>query len=546
MPDNGHFDTVPGLIPGGGHPIPDLLGRPDVLLHRGRFSLLNTGLTPAEATEQDLLFVKDVLDKAGIDHLLIRGNDARPVLAINRRDRKVLATALGAAMADEPFYATITRKKADTKGRKGKKSRSTQLVADGALDGIGSARLVHLFRPRVELHGGLTYGRRESVVVQLWKFSRHRITAPVDNTLTRREINPGEVSRTTVVRHGRTWSTLTDMFEPRMEDIDFPIDLVFSWVDGSSLEWQRVRAKKMAAYVVGEGDDSEARFRQLDELKYALRSVNLFAPWVRRIYIVTDSPRPSWLAEQDRVTIVPNTEFFSDTSVLPIHNSMAVESQLQHIPGISEHFIYSNDDMFFGRPVGPDMFFTAGGVSSFIQSVLRVGVGGSRPDRSGFENSARVNRELLRRRFGAVIVRHLEHAPTPVRKSVLLEMEAEFAEDFARTRASVFRAMTDISVTNSLYHYYALRTGRAYLNTSAKVSYIDTTARAGLVAMNDLLGDRDQDFFCLNDGSFPEVTAEHRAEAVRSFLDRYYPIAAPWELPESETAAGSTDLADGS
>jgi len=541
MPDNGLIDTgvidaVPGLIPGAGRPVPDLLGRSDVVLHRGRFSLLDTGLTPAEAMVEDLLFVKDALDAAGIAYLLIRGNDARPVLAISRKDRKALDAALTDAMADEPFYAKVTGKK---------KSGNTQLVSDGALSASGSARIIRLFRPRVELRGGLTYGVREAVCLQLWKFSRNRITAPVDNVLTRRELSPGEVGRTTVERYGRTWPTLTDMFTPVMEDIQFDIDLVFSWVDGSSLDWQRARAKKMAAYVVGEGDDSEARFRQLDELKYALRSVNLFAPWVRKIYIVTDSPRPEWLLDQDRVTIVRNAEFFSDTSVLPIHNSMAVESQLQHIPGISEHFIYSNDDMFFGRPVGPEMFYTAGGVSSFIQSVLRVGVGGSRAERSGFENSARVNRELLRKRFGAVIVRHLEHAPTPVRKSVLLEMEKEFADDFARTRASAFRSMTDISVTNSLYHYYALRTGRAYLNTTAKVSYVDTTARAGLTAMNDLLKKRDQDFFCLNDGSFPEVTAEHRAEAVRSFLDRYFPIPAPWEAPESGDRSDSADMAGG-
>ena len=66
-------------------------------------------------------------------------------------------------------------------------------------------------------------------------------------------------------------------------------------------EFVRERAKRMQSYVVGEGDDSEARFRQIDELKYALRSVHLFAPWVRRIFIATDSPAPAWLAEHPKV-----------------------------------------------------------------------------------------------------------------------------------------------------------------------------------------------------------------------------------------------------
>ncbi len=89
--------------------------------------------------------------------------------------------------------------------------------------------------------------------------------------------------------------------------------MVFSWVDGSSDEFVRERAKRMQSYVVGEGDDSEARYRQIDELKYALRSVYMFAPWVRRIFIATDSPAPSWLAKHPKVTIVRSEEMFADT-----------------------------------------------------------------------------------------------------------------------------------------------------------------------------------------------------------------------------------------
>ena len=138
------------------------------------------------------------------------------------------------------------------------------------------------------------------------------------------------------------------------------VDLVFSWVDGSSSDFQRQRAAQMAEYVVGEGDDGPARYRHVDELRYALRSVHMYAPWVRRIFIATDSPAPSWLLEHPKVTIVRSEEFFADPSVLPTHNSHAVEAQLHRIPGLAEHFLYSNDDMFFGRLVEPELFFTAG------------------------------------------------------------------------------------------------------------------------------------------------------------------------------------------
>jgi hypothetical protein len=168
-------------------------------------------------------------------------------------------------------------------------------------------------------------------------------------------------------------------------------------------------------------------------------------------------------------------------------------------------------------------------VSRFIEADTRIGLGDPEASRSGFENAARVNRALLQGRFGRTIARHLEHAPAPLRRSVLEELEAEFPAEFARTASSRFRSATDVSVTNSLYHYYALMTGRAVPQESMRVKYVDTTMRAGVAELGALLRRRDHDFFCLNDGSFPELTPDERAEAVRSFLEDYLPIAAPWE-----------------
>ena len=66
---------------------------------------------------------------------------------------------------------------------------------------------------------------------------------------------------------------------------------------GNNREYQRYRNSFLENAVLGEGDDADARFRQIDELRYALRSVYMFAPWIRRIFICTDSPLPDWLDE---------------------------------------------------------------------------------------------------------------------------------------------------------------------------------------------------------------------------------------------------------
>lgn len=483
-----------------------------------RYAIPITTTTPQQATREDLLFLRGLLDAARIDYLLVRDDSARPVLAVDWADRRTLREALASGCSDQPFYS----KAVGSRGR-------PLLVADGRLSRRGKDRVFRLFRPRVELTSGLRYGASHGVQIELWSRTDDEVVLPRPNALTRTTVLQDEVRRTTVERYGLLWPTYEGMFDTQPSDIPFEIDLVFSWVDGSSKSYQAERARLMQNYVVGEGDDSEARYRQIDELKYALRSVHMYAPWVRRIFVATDSPRPDWLADDPRVTFMPSEEFFADLSALPTHNSQAVESQLHHIPGLSEHFLYSNDDMFFGRPVSPHTFFSPGGVSKFIEADTRIGLGRNHTERSGFENAARVNRALLQERFGVTITRHLEHTPVPLRKSVMSEMEQTFDREFAATAASPFRAVHNISVTNSLYHYYTLLTGRSVLQTTAKVEYVDTTAAAGLRELDKILAKRKLDLFCLNDGSAPEVDLEVRTAKVTQFLERYYPIPAPWE-----------------
>ncbi len=494
---------------------PRLTARPDITVRKGRFTLINDDTTPTDATTADLVAIHDALTAAHIEHLLVRRDDDRPVIAVDRSTAPEVEAALVAAFAREPFYA---------------RASSELLVADGALREKASSRVVRLYRPRASRTGRLRYGAAGGVRLEYWDFGTDTITAPAENALMRRMLPRAEAIDATVELHGRTWATLGGMFDTLATDITFDIDLVFSWVDGTSSEFQRARAQRMKTYVVGEGDDSEARYRQIDELKYALRSVYLYAPWIRRIFIVTDSPAPVWLADHPGVTIVRSEEFFTDQGALPTHNSHAVESQLHNIRGLSEHFLYSNDDMFFGRPVRPEMFFSPGGITKFIEATTRIGLGEPNAARSGFENAARVNRELLRHRFGRVTTRHLEHAATPLRRSIMAELEQTFPDDFARTARSAFRSATDISVTNSLYHYYALMTGRAVVQSEASVLYIETTLAKAEGQMERLLKGRDVDFFCLNDGSLPEISVAKRTRNVQRFLERYFSVAAPWEV----------------
>jgi hypothetical protein len=495
----------------------------NIVTRRGKIARIESSLTPHEAQIEDLIFLRKLLKRANIPFLLIRNHKNRPVLVIDVDLRSTVEHELATVCAEEPMYA----KTIDTPGL------SPVLVAQGRLSPVADARIVRLYRRRIA-PGGFRYGPRFGVELQFWAFEDTVVRCPVENSLTRRVIPLAEIKQATTKLYGYKWPTIAGMFTPHASDVTFEIDMVFSWVDGSDHEFRARRAAQMSQHVVGEGDEAEARIRQIDELKYALRSVNMFAPWVRRIFIATDSRLPVWLADHPKITIVRAEEHFSDPVALPTYNSHAVESRLHHIPELAEHFLYSNDDMFFGRPLKASMFFSPGGVTKFIEAKTRIGLGVNDEARSGFENAARVNRQLIFERFGQVITRHLEHTAVPLRKSVLTEMEREFPAEFARTQASAFRASTDISVTNSFYHYYALMTGRAVQQEKAKVLYVNTTTREGLGLLPELRKKRGYHFFCLNDSSFPEVSAAERAELVTDFLERYFPIPAPWEKVASD------------
>lgn len=139
------------------------------------------------------------------------------------------------------------------------------------------------------------------------------------------------------------------------------IDIVYLWVDGNDPAW---RAKRNAFIGETEATSSvncEGRYANNDELKYSLRSIERHAPWIRKIFIVTDNQTPEWLdTSNPRIEIVDHTVIMPEES-LPCFNSGLLEHYLYRIPGLAERFLYSNDDMFLNRDVEVNDFFTSDG-----------------------------------------------------------------------------------------------------------------------------------------------------------------------------------------
>jgi len=229
------------------------------------------------------------------------------------------------------------------------------------------------------------------------------------------------------------------------------IDLVYLWVDGSDEQWL---AKKNAALakITGELAASSAtanRWADHDELKYSLRSVEKFVPWINHIFIVTDGQTPKWLnTTNPKITIVDHKEIIPE-KYLPTFNSSCIELFLHKIPNLSEHFLYSNDDSFFGKPLLPSFFFDENG-----NPIVQIK---ERNQRNKFKKpSDKAVKNRLWQRFmhntlffvyqktGKKYNVTNPHAIEPMRKSYFEEIYETYEDEFLATSATTFRGNDNI------------------------------------------------------------------------------------------------------
>ncbi|MDD6478254.1 MAG: stealth family protein [Oscillospiraceae bacterium] len=143
-----------------------------------------------------------------------------------------------------------------------------------------------------------------------------------------------------------------------MFDKNKPIDFIITWVDPSDTAWQKEKAVYDGSTVTAA--NSEVRYRDWDNLQYWFRAVEKYAPWVNKIHFVTWGHTPLWLdTENPKLNIVNHKDFIPE-EYLPTFSSHTIELNLHKIEGLSEQFVYFNDDIFLNKPVSPEDFFKGG------------------------------------------------------------------------------------------------------------------------------------------------------------------------------------------
>ncbi|MCL4488717.1 MAG: stealth conserved region 3 domain-containing protein [Chloroflexi bacterium] len=331
------------------------------------------------------------------------------------------------------------------------------------------------------------------------------------------------------------------VLQPRRTDSeDEAIDVVYTWVDSSAPSFQAAVRRFASAGPVEPGPDAAGlhHFRDNGELRLSIRSLFAFAPWVRRVHILTNGQVPGWLdGSHPRVHLVTHAQVFPDPKDLPTFNSNAIEMYLHRIPGLARRFVYFNDDVFLGRRVrASDFFLPGGGQKIFLQdTVLPCDIRrGSARDRACAHTQAVLNSLWGKPPAPRLLPAHL---PQAYDRDKLFHLESILQSEFSRTASHRFRSADDLVL--SVLYGYALSQGAAekrrnqieiLASPSAQYSFLmlENKPLWAIRAFADILRRRPK-FFCINDDTEDGLVGHLLLLGMLAVLQMVVPNRAPAE-----------------
>ena len=295
------------------------------------------------------------------------------------------------------------------------------------------------------------------------------------------------------------------------------IDLVYLWVDGSDRKWLKKKQGFLDKKI-----NTVGRYQNNEELKYSLRSIEKHIPWVRKIFIVTDNQTPSFLdTNHSKIQIIDHSEIIPN-EYLPSFNSSVIEYFMYKIPGLSEFFLYSNDDMFINADLTPSFFFRNG------LPIIRIKKNPYIKLKIQFKRALNLNVNnyrlaienaytIFKKKFNAFYPFTPHHNIDAYLKSNIKTLvEDVFPEELNKSFLNRFRQQNDIQ--RILISYYSIFKKRGVMiianrKESCRIKVHKTNYQKYIDKYNPKL-------FCLNDS---EHATDDDRKHVEPFLKKLYP-----------------------
>jgi hypothetical protein len=311
----------------------------------------------------------------------------------------------------------------------------------------------------------------------------------------------------------------------------YPVDVVYTWVDDQDPEFLASLNSHLPPGRRNRTTTSAARFKSHDELKYSLRSLHAYAPWVNRIFIVTNGQRPAWALANPKLQFIHHEQIL-EPDYLPTFNSHVIGSALHKIPGLSERYIYFNDDVLLLRPLDITRAFSVAGKSYAYITQDRLAAGAATDFETATEWAGKTARDLIEGHWGHLFDRRFSHMFHAQRRSVAETCESLFPEAYDAMRRNKFRQMNDVLCCSFLHHYAGYLSGETLFRTERGhyISVRSKTAPGEFSRLLEAQGEPDGlNVMCLNDYEPAGGGLSNYEETLSRFLDAYYPSPSPYE-----------------
>lgn len=336
------------------------------------------------------------------------------------------------------------------------------------------------------------------------------------------------------------------------------IDFVVLWLDSNDPKWQKDYAE-YSPQSKSESGKGSVRFRDHDTFKYWFRAVENYAPWVHKVFLVTNGKFPDWINKNcSKLVLVEHADYIPK-QLLPTFNSSVIEVFLNRIQGLSEHFVYFNDDFYLNSPVKPEYYFKNGlPCDNNKETCFNVPIY-TKEDRFGICHSmltciglvnGHFNRwetvlQSPKRWFGVhlglkgILMSCLlakqrlfigftnYHIEQAFLKSILDEVWMEEGT-FISEKCTRFR--TDISATQYLFRYWQFASNKFYPQRKRRAFFF-LNKKEVIKDIEKTMMDNKCISFCLNDSAFcSDDDYEYLKEQLPLLFERKFPNKSSFEI----------------
>lgn len=307
------------------------------------------------------------------------------------------------------------------------------------------------------------------------------------------------------------------------------IDFVLPWVNGDDLEWQK--SKNMHANSKIIEHNLSTRHRDMNSLKYVLRSIEKNCPWYNKIHLITCGHYPDWLdINHPKINLVTHEELYYNKAHLPVFSSSSIEMNLPNLQNIAEQFVYLNDDTIIFNKVDVERFFRDGKPVDFLSHgwLPRNKIFASLRGMDTWAYSIKNNLRLINQKFSPlkfkkdnlyhssynakiklsnfllqniyrefIWLEHWHH-PKPYTMSTLKAVYSNFQKEMMACSSNKFRTENDL--TQYLYRYWQLATGDYIPYKFNDAMAVNITSEKALTnTITKISSTPELNFICLND-----------------------------------------------